>query len=90
LPHIDSPESIQVRKLIGAIQGQRAWYMPIRIVRQQLDMELDFANLLVEDKNNDQMSYVDYLCSVHRQIQTEVYIIFDMCSWGHNILISLL
>jgi protein transport protein SEC24 len=90
LPHIDSPESIQVRKLIGAIQGQRAWYMPIRIVRQQLDMELDFANLLVEDKNNDQMSYVDYLCSVHRQIQTEVYIIVDMCSWGHNILISLL
>ncbi|CAM0137524.1 unnamed protein product [Umbelopsis sp. WA50703] len=72
LPHIDSPESIQVRKLIGAIQGQRAWYMPIRIVRQQLDMELDFANLLVEDKNNDQMSYVDYLCSVHRQIQTEI------------------
>lgn len=72
MPHIDSTESVQLRKFIGAIQGQRAWYMPIRIVRQQLDMELDFANLLVEDKNNEQMSYVDYLCAVHRQIQNEV------------------
>jgi protein transport protein SEC24 len=63
---------VQIRKIIGAIQSQRAWNMPVRIVRQQLDMELDFANLLAEDKNNDQMSYVDFLCVVHRQIQNEV------------------
>jgi len=72
LPNIDSPESVQIRKIIGAIQSQRAWNMPVRIVRQQLDMELDFANLLAEDKNNDQMSYVDFLCVVHRQIQNEI------------------
>jgi protein transport protein SEC24 len=50
----------------------------VHIVRQQLDMELEFANLLTEDKNNEQMSYVDYLCVVHRQIQEEVMIMEDM------------
>lgn len=72
MPTIDTALSRQTRDIIGAIQAQRAWKMPVHIVRQQLDAELEFANLLTEDKNNEQMSYVDYLCVVHRQIQTEV------------------
>ena len=31
-----------------------------------------FANLLVEDKTIHGMSYVDFLCSIHRQIQTKM------------------
>lgn len=47
--------------------------MSFSLVRQQLDStEVEFANLLVEDKNLDNQSYIDYLCVVHRQIQTEV------------------
>lgn len=72
MPTLDTALSRQTRDIIGAIQAQRAWKMPVHIVRQQLDMELEFANLLTEDKNNEQMSYVDYLCVVHRQIQTEI------------------
>ncbi|PVV04045.1 hypothetical protein BB560_001461 [Smittium megazygosporum] len=43
---------------------------PIQILRQGIDpQEISFVNILVEDKNNDGMSYVDFLCHIHRQIQ---------------------
>ncbi|PVU99142.1 hypothetical protein BB559_000970 [Furculomyces boomerangus] len=51
----------------------RTYNMPcIQVIRQAYDShEIAFANTMVEDKNNDNMSYVDYLCHIHRQIQTE-------------------
>lgn len=43
------------------------------IARMQIDpLELEFNSLLVEDENNNAMSYVDYLCYIHKQIQSEV------------------
>lgn len=44
----------------------------LRIVRQGLDDERDCMNALVEDATFNQLSYVDYLCMVHKQIQNEV------------------
>ncbi|RKP23249.1 hypothetical protein SYNPS1DRAFT_31035 [Syncephalis pseudoplumigaleata] len=73
IPHVDSPLSHKLQAIVAYIQSRRARHLALRIVRQQLDpSEMEFAALLVEDKNNDHMSYVDYLCHVHRQIQTEV------------------
>jgi protein transport protein SEC24 len=47
--------------------------MPLQIVRQKVDaFEIEFINLMVEDKNNDFMSYVDYLCQLHRLIHNEI------------------
>jgi protein transport protein SEC24 len=58
---------------VAYLQSRRARHLALRVVRQQLDQsEMEFTSLLVEDKNNDNLSYVDYLCHVHRQIQTEV------------------
>ncbi|KAI9296564.1 hypothetical protein K502DRAFT_364026 [Neoconidiobolus thromboides FSU 785] len=72
LPHLDNPFSEQVSSVIKAIKEQRSHGMNLQIVRQQLDAsEVEFCNLLSEDKNLDNPSYVDYLCLVHRQIQTE-------------------
>mgnify|MGYP000737032960 FL=1 len=43
------------------------------MARQNRDgMEVEFANNLVEDQNNDAMSYVDYLCHVHRVISSDM------------------
>ncbi|ORX81264.1 hypothetical protein K493DRAFT_242055 [Basidiobolus meristosporus CBS 931.73] len=73
LPVLDNPISKQVQTLVQHLQKNRVRYPVLQIVRQSMDqVELEFANLLVEDKNNDNMSYVDYLCFIHRQIQHEL------------------
>lgn len=73
LPRLENPFSEQVHQVIQELRRQRAHGMPFSIVRQQLDAsEVSFANLLVEDKNLENPSYIDYLCLVHRNIQTEV------------------
>ncbi|KAF8928335.1 hypothetical protein EDD21DRAFT_383268 [Dissophora ornata] len=73
LPELTSQTSLQLRTIASYMQGQRAKYLNLILVRQAKDQsELEFANQLVEDKNNDAMSYVDYLCAIHRMIQNEV------------------
>ena len=39
--------------------------LPVIIVRQNVDgMEIEFANALVEDSNNDALGYTDCACDV--------------------------
>jgi len=72
-PSQDNPTIHQLSSIISHVQSQRARFMPIVIVRQQLDqLEHQFKELLVEDVNNENQSYVDYLCSVHHDIQQAV------------------
>ena len=43
------------------------------MARQGIDgSEFEFARLLVEDRNNEASSYVDWLVHVHRAIQMEL------------------
>ncbi|KAF9960175.1 COPII coat Sec23p-Sfb3p heterodimer component [Mortierella alpina] len=73
LPELDTTTSSQLRMIRVYLQAQRAQYLDLTIVRQGMDQtEIEFSNLLVEDKNNEAMSYVDYLPTIHRMIQTEV------------------
>lgn len=60
LPELSTHLSVQVRNII--LQGDllRGRSLPIHVVRQNMDgAELEFSNLLVEDTNNDAMSYID-------------------------------
>ena len=44
----------------------------ITIVKQKDANEAAFLRCLTEDKDNDGRSYVDFLCHVHREIQTSL------------------
>ncbi|KAG0253224.1 COPII coat Sec23p-Sfb3p heterodimer component [Mortierella polycephala] len=73
LPELSNVTSSQIRTLQTYLQGQRGSHLDLIVTRQGMDKsEQDFADLLIEDKNNDAMSYVDYLPTIHRMIQNEV------------------
>lgn len=74
LPVLPTPLSQQVRNIVHGLAEQHGKIsLQVVIARQNRDgMEVEFANNLVEDQNNDAMSYVDYLCHVHRVISSDM------------------
>ena len=74
LPILDTHLNAQVRNLLqylSTVRGSKA--MTIQLARQGLDgAEYEFARLLIEDRNNEAQSYVDWLVHLHRHIQLEV------------------
>nr|QBH67493.1 putative transport protein Sec24C [Ustilago esculenta]QBH67604.1 putative transport protein Sec24C [Ustilago esculenta] len=74
LPKLPTKLSKQVRAIVHSFALQRNKpELPVLIARQNRDgTEVELANSLVEDQNNDAMSYVDYLCHVHRIISSDM------------------
>ncbi|ERF69186.1 hypothetical protein EPUS_01143 [Endocarpon pusillum Z07020] len=74
LPVLETHLNAQVRNLmayLSTVRGSKA--ATIQMARQGLDgSEFEFARLLVEDRNNEAQSYVDWLVHVHRAIQLEL------------------
>ena len=74
LPVLDTHLNAQVRNLLAylaSVRGSKA--LTLQLARQGLDgAEFEFARLLLEDRNNDAQSYVDWLVHVHRAIQMEL------------------
>jgi protein transport protein SEC24 len=62
-------QSIKVHNIINSIVRQQHTYQQLIILKQHDPLELQFRNFLVEDAANDGMSYVDFLCHIHKQIQ---------------------
>ena len=64
LPKLPTRLSEQLRTIISTYETRRnGRRLPLYIARQNLDgIEIEFSNLLIEDANNDNLSYVDYLC----------------------------
>ena len=74
VPVLDTHLNAQVRNILqylSTIRGSKG--LTLQLARQGLDgAEYEFARLLVEDRNNEAQSYVDWLVHVHRYIQLEV------------------
>jgi len=73
LPKLPTRLSRQVRNLVKNFATQRNKpAMAVMLARQHRDgTEVEFANNLVEDQNNDALSYLDYLRHVHLLISNE-------------------
>ncbi|KAJ1666385.1 COPII coat Sec23p-Sfb3p heterodimer component [Coemansia sp. RSA 1646] len=73
LQQLDTSLNQKIHAIAKQLVPARADFMSLQIVRQGMDQaEVLFASKLVEDRNNDNMTYVDFVCAVHRQIQVEV------------------
>ncbi len=73
LPQQNNPLSKQTRELIAQIRRQRRSYMHMRLVVKGHPYETLFYSALVEDRHlSSGVSYVEYLCFLHRQIQNKI------------------
>ncbi|KAL8280889.1 hypothetical protein RQP46_006568 [Phenoliferia psychrophenolica] len=72
LPVLPTRLSTQLRNILAYFEIQRGGRsLPVLIARQNVDgTEIEFSNMLVEDANNEGLSYPDYLCAVHAAIQS--------------------
>jgi protein transport protein SEC24 len=74
LPVLETHLNAQVRNIIEfmkTLRGSKA--LTIQLARQGIDgAEFEFARMLVEDRNNEAQSYVDWLVHLHKGVQLEV------------------
>ncbi|KAM0748281.1 hypothetical protein T439DRAFT_291785 [Meredithblackwellia eburnea MCA 4105] len=72
LPVLPTRLSTQLRNILTYFERQRGGRsLPVLIARQNVDgTEIEFSNMLVEDQNNEGLSYPDFLCNVHAMIQS--------------------
>ncbi|KAK0749874.1 hypothetical protein B0T18DRAFT_407745 [Schizothecium vesticola] len=74
LPVLQTHLNAQVRNMmefLKAMRGSKA--LTIQLARQGVDgAEYEFARMLVEDRNNEAQSYVDWLVHIHKGVQLEL------------------
>ncbi len=72
LPPSDAPAARLLSDLLTRLRLERCAYMRLRVVRKGDALEPAFLNSLLEDRSPSGMSYVEFLCHIHRQIQNKM------------------
>ncbi|KAI1082450.1 beta-sandwich domain of Sec23/24 [Whalleya microplaca] len=74
LPVLQTHLNAQVRNIVEFLRSMRgSKALTIQLARQGIDgAEYEFARLLVEDRNNEAQSYVDWLVHIHKGVQLEL------------------
>ncbi|GAP90833.1 putative Sec23 Sec24 trunk domain-containing protein [Rosellinia necatrix] len=74
LPVLQTHLNAQVRNImefLKSLRGSKA--LTIQLARQGIDgAEYEFARMLIEDRNNEAQSYVDWLVHIHKGVQLEL------------------
>ncbi|KAJ4400891.1 COPII coat Sec23p-Sfb3p heterodimer component [Neurospora sp. IMI 360204] len=74
IPVLETHLNAQTRNIIEymrTVRGSKG--LTIQLARQGIDgAEFEFARMLVEDRNNEAQSYVDWLVHVHKGVQLEL------------------
>lgn len=68
----DNPGSKLLFTLLTALRQNRCAFMRLRVAKKGDPFYPMFANMMVEDRSTAGMSYVEFLCHVHRQIQEKM------------------
>ncbi|KXZ55308.1 hypothetical protein GPECTOR_3g442 [Gonium pectorale] len=71
LPRDNWPSRL-LSDLLNKIRLQRSSFMRLRVARKGDPAESAFFAMLVEDRSTAGMSYVEYLCQIHRLIQNKM------------------
>ncbi|XP_050076782.1 protein transport protein Sec24D [Anopheles maculipalpis] len=71
LPVFDNPLSKRVRGIVEKLQDQKRRCMRLTLVKQRDKLESVLRHFLVEDRgtSDGSVSYVDFLCHVHKEIR---------------------
>lgn len=70
VPTLDNDVSIRANRLVNAVRSQRPQlFQSVRVLTAKDPLEGRFLSMLTEDRAQTAMSYVEFLCHVHRQIQ---------------------
>ncbi|KAI1762898.1 beta-sandwich domain of Sec23/24 [Hypoxylon sp. FL1150] len=74
LPVLQTHLNAQVRNIIEFLKTMRgSKALTIQLARQGIDgAEYEFARMLIEDRNNEAQSYVDWLVHIHKGVQLEL------------------
>jgi len=72
LGRTDSEENQELHALLDEIRRERSTFLRLRILRHGDRLETLFFNRLVEDRSQVGISYVEFLCQVHRDIQNKM------------------
>ena len=69
---VDNPLSLRVHRLLGAVRAQRPHLLQaVRVLVAKDPLEGRFLSMLTDDRAQASMSYVEFLCHIHRQIQSK-------------------
>jgi protein transport protein SEC24 len=69
---VDNSLSIRVNRLVSAVRSQRPHLLQsVRVLVAKDPFEGRFLSMLTDDRAQASMSYVEFLCHIHRQIQSK-------------------
>jgi len=71
LPRLDTKSNKSLNAFVDTLRRMRCSYMRLRVLRRGDPHENAFYRRLVEDRSPAGMSYVEFLCHVHRLIQNK-------------------